>query len=276
LNSANITSNGHSTLDEAASIFLGTLSDEEKEVSQQEVFKFVRWYGGSHLFDELTAPEVANYAERLSASDTDYGRKLELIRAFLSYGKKEGWSKTNLATHLKASKKGVKSSSPSSSSVNHSGLKPVYLTKEGYATLKTDLSNLKKRRTEVTEDMRRAAADKDFRENAPLHAAREQKSYLEGQIKDAETTLKAAVVIEETHKEPNRTHVGDTVLLCEVSSGEEVRYTIVSAREADPAKGRISNTSPLGKAVLGHCEEESVEIVVPIGRLRYQIKKIER
>lgn len=271
----NVSSDGHSTLDEAASVFLGTLSDEEREVSQQEVFKFVRWYGGSHLFHELTAPEVANYAERLSASDTDYGRKLELIRAFLSYGKKEGWSKSNLATHLKASKKGVKSSSQPSNSTHH-GLKPVYLTKEGYDTLKTDLANLKKRRSEVTEDMRRAAADKDFRENAPLHAAREQKSYLEGQIKDCENTLKAAVVIEETHKEPNRCHVGDTVLLRELSSGEEVRYTIVSAREADPAKGRISNSSPLGKAVLGHSEEDSIEITVPVGRLRYQIKKIER
>lgn len=275
MNSANASSNVQTTLDEAASVFLGTLSEDEKETIQQEVFKFVRWYGGNHLFHELTAPEIANYAERLSGSDTDYGRKLEFIRAFLSYGKKEGWSKTNLATHLKASKKAGKGSSQSSN-VNNSGLKPVYLTKDGYENLKTELASLKKRRAEVTEDMRRAAADKDFRENAPLHAAREQKGYLEGQIKDAESTLKAAVVIEDTQKDSNRTHVGDTVLICDMASGEESKYTIVGPREADPAKGRISNSSPLGKAILGHGQDECIEIVVPVGRLKYQIKKIER
>lgn len=89
------------SLDEAASRFLASLSSEEGKASQQEVYKFVRWYGGGRLLSGLTAHEIANYAERLSSSDTDYIKKLELIRAFLIYAKQAGWTKNNLAVHLK-------------------------------------------------------------------------------------------------------------------------------------------------------------------------------
>ena len=96
--------NQNPSLGEVASLFLAKLSSGERKVSQPEVYKFVRWYGWERPLAALTAPEVANYAERLSLSDTDYSKKLELIRAFLAYVKKVGWSKTNLAIHLKAKK----------------------------------------------------------------------------------------------------------------------------------------------------------------------------
>ena len=91
-------------LGEAAARFLAKLSPQEREASQPEVYKFARWYGGERPFAGLAAPEVASYAEQLSLSDTDYARKLELVRAFLAHAKKEGWSRTNLATHLKTRK----------------------------------------------------------------------------------------------------------------------------------------------------------------------------
>src|SRR4030042_2393888 len=89
------------SLGEAAVQFLAKISSKEREASQPEVYKFVRWYGGERPFARLAAPEIASYAEQLSLSDTDYDRKLELGRVVLSYAKKEGWSKTNLASHLK-------------------------------------------------------------------------------------------------------------------------------------------------------------------------------
>ena len=96
--------NQNLSLGEAASRFLAKLSPEERETSQQEISKFVRWLGRGRLLAGLTAPEVASYAEQLPSSDTDYVKKIELIRAFLVYAKKEGWSETNLAAHLKAKK----------------------------------------------------------------------------------------------------------------------------------------------------------------------------
>jgi len=89
------------TLGDAASQFLATLSTKERETSQPEVYKFALWYGWERPFTNMAAPEVAGYAERLSISDIDYMKKLGLIRSFLAYGKKMGWSQTNMATHLK-------------------------------------------------------------------------------------------------------------------------------------------------------------------------------
>jgi len=125
-------------LEEAAGQFLARLTAEEKETSQPEVYKFVRWFGRERALDSLSAREVANYAGRLSLSDTDYGRKLDQLRAFLTHAKKAGWSKASLAIHLKAKK--VKDSSPP---VTRQGLPEVIeLTRQGYAELENELSVL--------------------------------------------------------------------------------------------------------------------------------------
>jgi transcription elongation factor GreA len=260
------------SLREAASQYLARLSSRESEISQPEVYKFARWYGWERPLAGLSAHEIANYAERLSLSDTDYDKKLELIRAFLSHAKKAGWSKLNLATHLKT-KKARTGSQPS----GKQGLpETILLTRQGYAELEAELEALKSKRPRLIEEIRRAAADKDFRENAPLAAAREQRGYLEGRIKELEETLKAASIINEGEKTSLKVNTGNSLILSDLASGEELRYVIVSPSEVDPTQGKISNASPLGKALMGHGEGEIVEITVPAGKLRYQIKRVER
>ena len=258
-------------LGEAASRFLANLPPEERGMSQQEIYKFIRWYGGERPFAGLTAPEVANYAEQLSLSDTDYIRKLEVIRAFLIHTKKEGWIKSNLATHLKAKKGKTKLQASSKR-----GLPPtISLTQQGYAELEAELAALKDKRPQAIDEMRRAAADKDFRENAPLEAARERRGHLEGRIRELEETLKSAVVIDEKRKDTLKVSIGDSVILCDLASGEELPYTLVSPREVDPTKGKISIASPIGEAIIGQVQGEVVEVTAPAGKLRYQIKQIE-
>ena len=259
------------SLSEAASRFLAKLSPSEREASQQEVYKFVRWYGRERPFAGLTAPEVGNYAERLSLSDTDYSKKLEQIRGFLAYAKKEGWSKTNLATHLKA-KKGKGEPQPS---VKRGLPETIPLTGEGYAELEAELATLKSKRPLLIEEIRRAAADKDFRENAPLAAAREKRGHLEGRINELEETLKAAVIINGKQESTPKAGIGDSLILSDLSSNEELRYMIVNPREVDPTQNKISSASPIGKALIGQEEGKIVEVAVPAGKLRYQIKRIE-
>ena len=260
------------SLGEAAGHFLANLPPEEKGASQQEIYKFVRWFGGERPFAGLTAAEVANYAERLSTSDIDYMRKLELIRAFLAYAKKKGWSKTNLAIHLKARKSKTRLR-PSS---RQGSLETVSLTQQGYAELEAELAALQSKRPQAIEEIRRAAADKDFRENVPLQAAREQRGQLEGRIMELEETLKSAVVIDEKQKGALTIGIGDSVILRDLDSGEELRYTLVSPSEVDPTRGKISSASPIGKAIMGKGRGETVEITAPAGKLHYQIKQIER
>jgi len=266
-------STSHSpTLGEAASRFLTSLPPQERSRSQQEVYRFVRWYGWERPFAGLTAPEVANYAERLSSSATDYKKKLELLRAFLVYAKKEEWSKTNLAAHLK-----TKAGKTRLQSLSRHGLPgTISLTQEGYTELENELAALKSKRSQVIDEMRRAAADKDFRENAPLDAAREQRRQIEGRIRALEETLKSATIIGAKQEVALRVSIGDSIMLHDLVSDEELCYRIVSPKEVDPTGGKVSSASPMGKAVIGKQPGDVVEIVTLAGKSRYQIKQIER
>ena len=263
---------GNPGLEEAAGHFLAKLSPKQREASQQEVYRFIRWYGRERPFAGVTAPEVANYAEQLSLSDTDYARKLEVVRAFLVYAKKEGWSKTGLATHLKA-KKG-KSGLQASAKIGVP--ETISLTPQGYAELEAEIAALKDRSRQLIDEIHRAAADKDFRENAPLAAAREERGYVEGRIRELEETLKAASIISGERKSTLKVGIGDSIVLSDLASGEEMRYMIVHPREVDPTGGKISNVSPIGKELVGKGEGDIAEVTVPAGKLRYKIMRIER
>jgi len=260
------------SLGEAATHFLASLPPQEEGMSQQEVYKFVRWYGWERTLAELTAPEVASYAERLSSSDTEYIRKLELLKAFLSYTREEGWIKSNLAIHLKA-KKGKTRLWPSS---RRGSLETTYLTQQGYAALEAEVAALKSKRSEAIDEMRRAAADKDFRENAPLEAAREQRGQLEGRIRELEEAVKSAIVIGEKQEVALKVSIGDSIILRDLATGEELCYTIVNSKEVDPTRGKISSASPIGKAVISRGQGEVIEVTVPAGKLRYQIEQVGR
>ena len=176
-------------LGDAAGLFLSQLASDEKEKCQQEVRRFTRWFGGDRVFADIKAPQVANYAERLSLSDTDYAKKLELTKAFLVYARKAGWCNTNLSVHLRPKKSKTGAAASGRKAVRGK----IELTRQGYAAMEAELASLKKRRVVVLEEMRRAAADKDFRENAPLAAAREERGHIEGRIKELEEMFKSAV-----------------------------------------------------------------------------------
>ena len=93
---------------------------------------------------------------------------------------------------------------------------------------------------------------------------------------ELEEVLSSAVIIDEKRQATTRIDIGNTIVLQDLASGEEIRYTLVSPREVDPASGRISSASPIGKATIGKSQGDTVEVTVPAGRLRYQIKQIER
>jgi len=258
-------------LAEAARLFLSSLSSEEAKSSQSEVQRFVRWYGRDHSLDGLTAHEVANYAARMPSSDTDYLKKFEQIRAFLAHAKKQGWTKTNMAAHLKVKKMKDKAAS----SRKQGRVEGMSLTQQGYDDVKTELASLEIKLAPAIEEVRWAAADKDVRENAPLEAAREHHGQLMGRIKELEEILKSAVIIDGQQKKTFTLGIGDSVVLQDLSSKEELRYTIVSPREVDPTRGKISNVSPVGKAIMGRREGDTVEVIIPAGKIRYKIKQVE-
>jgi transcription elongation factor GreA len=258
---------------EAAACFIESISTEERDLCQHTINHFARWFGKDRVLCELMPPEIANYAERLSISDSEYANKLEIIRVFLSYAKKEGFTKTNLSTHLKSKKCKVKTNN--GNSIKKDAPQKMALTAESYEKIKIELEELKKQRPQAIEEVSKAAADKDFRENAPLDAARERLSHLEGKIMELQEILKQAEIIDECLKENDKADIGDCILLTDLNNKEKLEYTLVTARDYDPSKGRISGSSPLGKAIMGKSAGDKIEVLVPAGKLCYQIEKIE-
>ena len=88
--------------------------------------------------------------------------------------------------------------------------------------------------------------------------------------------MKSAAIIGEQERETPKVSIGDSIILRDLDSGEERHYIIVSPKEEDPASGKISSASPIGKAVIDKELGETVEIAAPAGKLRYRIKQIER
>ncbi len=259
-------------LGEAAALYVAKLKAKEREASQPEVYRFARWYGWERPFSELAPPHVASYAEQLNVSDIDYEKKFEVLRAFFAYAKKLGWSRTNLATHLKT-KKGK--AGPSGAG-KRGQPEAATLSQQRYDELVAELDALKTKSRELVKSIQLAAADKDFRENAPLDAAREERGHVEGRIKSLEDAIKSATIFDDKKKPAVKSGVGDSIVLSDLANGEELRYKIVDPRETDPLKGKISSASPLGKVLIGRSDGDTVEISVKAGKLRYQIKRIER
>jgi transcription elongation factor GreA len=148
----------------------------------------------------------------------------------------------------------------------------VELSAEGFERLQQELHTLRTVERPVT--VKRVAAARelgDLKENAEYHAAREQLGFIDGRIAALEARSRLAVVVE-APVDGTRAVIGSTVIV-EVD-GEQLRYRLVGSSEADPAAGRISTSSPVGRALLGHGPGDDVEVATPAGSTTYRIVEI--
>jgi transcription elongation factor GreA len=151
--------------------------------------------------------------------------------------------------------------------------RPVLLTKEGLRQLEVELDQLVQvRRTEIAERIRHARDFGDISENAEYTEAKNEQSLLEGRIQTLEAMIRNAVLIEDEPREQGVVTVGASVTVTD-DDGDET-YAIVGAAEADPLRGRISNESPLGRALLGHRAGDEVEWTSPSGISRVTILSV--
>ena len=149
----------------------------------------------------------------------------------------------------------------------------TYLTPEGAERLSAELKELTgPRREELAQRLRSAIQMGDLSENADYHKAKEDQAFLEGRIQEIEAVLRTAVIVEKTNSDI--VTVGSTVTVQEESFDPETYY-MVGAKEADPRHGKISNESPIGKALMEHRVGDVVEAETPGGKLKFKILKIE-
>ena len=149
-----------------------------------------------------------------------------------------------------------------------------YLTAEGAARLKAELENLKgPGREEIAKRLRSAIQMGDLSENADYHKAKEDQGFLEGRIQELEYLLHNAIIVEGNNG-GDKVDIGTTVTIQE-DSEEPEKYYMVGAKEADPRNGKISNESPIGRALMGHRVGETVIAETPAGQIKFKILEIE-
>ena len=150
----------------------------------------------------------------------------------------------------------------------------AYLTREGLKKLEEELDFLRTtRRAEVAERLHQAMEDGELIENAEYEAAKNEQAFVEGRVLTIETILSEAVLIEDEERSTGIVNVGSKVRVQEDGAKPE-EYTIVGAAEANPAKGLISNESPLGRALLGRKTGDEVKVNAPAGVLSFRIVRI--
>ena len=257
---------------DALTHYLSERATKLDSYAHQELHRFGRRIGLHRTVEGLAPPDVATYAEEVVSAGGDIHGRLSPVKDFLAYLKKHGHSAHSLSAHVKIPRA---SSRASASYFARQAFEEFEMTASGYQAIQDELAELKGQRGEVVEAIRIAAADKDFRENAPLDAAREDQGKAEARIRNLEETLRHAIVVDRSAQDGKMgAKVGATVVLHDLDSNKDVTYTLVDSTEADPSSGKISVFSPVGGAIVGKREGGEVDVQAPKGTRRYRISSV--
>ncbi len=153
--------------------------------------------------------------------------------------------------------------------------KEVILTQEGFDNLEKELEYLKtEKRAEISERIKIALGFGDLSENSEYDEAKNAQAENENLINELENKIRYAKIIDESEIDTKTVQVGNTVKLLDIEFDEEIAYTIVGSTEVDLAQNRISNESPIGKALLGAKKDQVVDVEAPAGVVQYKILSI--
>jgi transcription elongation factor GreA len=154
-------------------------------------------------------------------------------------------------------------------------LKEVLLTPEGYEKLKEEVEYLSnEKRREVAERIKTAREFGDISENSEYDDAKNEQAMLEHRISQLEERMKAARVIEKSDVSTSEVTIGTKVRLRDLQANKTFEYFIVGSAEANPAESKLSNESPVGKAIIGKKKGETVEVAAPRGAMKFKIMDI--
>lgn len=155
--------------------------------------------------------------------------------------------------------------------------KQVILTQEGLMKLEEELENLKSvKRREVAERIKVAIGYGDISENSEYEDAKNEQAFIEGRIITLEKMLRNARIINNDEVDTETVSIGSRVTLKDLEFGDTIDYTIVGTAESDPFNNKISNESPVGRAILGKAKGSTVDVNVPAGVIRYEIIDIQK
>lgn len=260
------------TVQDAITEYIMSIPDENKRLIHPELSKFARWIGGSNTLEALRPSDVSPYSETFGASASDANKqRIAAVKDFLNYVKKKGYIDVSLAPHVRV-RKPTLNAGRGASVRRRTG--EVQITRQGYDEMVNRLESLRQETVRLADEIERAAASGDVRENAPLEAARENQGMVIAQINRLESTLKVATIIEESDRSNDEVQIGSWVTLKNTRTDRNVDYQIVAANEANPLRNKISDISPLGNVILGCKVGDQVTVKAPSGEQKFTVDNI--
>ncbi len=266
-------------LHEALGLFViekKNLKNSKKSMDgHQEILRFIDWYGRDRRIHDLSPSLVEDYAREFSQRGADAHKRLVPVKEFFVFLRKMEWVEINLSVHLRASRSRRTGTGRQTTAADSQASGPR-LSQEGYERLVDELEKYKVEKVKADEEVREAMAGKDFRENAPLDAAKERQGFVAAKIRELESEVTNAQILtgEADANSGKRVVVGSSITIKDVGSGKVINYTLVDKREADVKSGKISTVSPVGQALLDKTVGDKVEITVPRGTMSFIIEKI--
>jgi len=257
-------------LGDALTQYLSGTAHRLDSYAHQELNRFGRAVGLGREIEGLAPPDVAHYAESVITAGGDIHGRLGPVKDFLAFLKKKQLSSHSLSAHVKIPRSSVRAAAAAKLA-----FETIDMTEGGIESLKIELARLIGQRPEIVEAIRIAAADKDFRENAPLDAARENQGLAETRIKELQEILRRAVVVDRSRAAGTKdARVGATVQLRDAETSKNVTYTLVDSTEADPSSGKISVVSPVGSALVGKVKGDVINVNAPNGSRSYVVTSV--
>ncbi len=263
------------TLFDVLTEYLETLTPADHNTRGTYVRKYVDYAGGDFQVSLLTGARVELYAEsQIKASDPRAADRVAALKAWFVYLKKKSYTEKNLGVHIRVRKSSARGAKRAPVVEHEEAL--IEMTEDGLESLKHELDELKGSVSGLVEAVALAREDKDFRENAPLDAAREAMVFNQQRRREVEETLKRAVVVDARADVSGASSVGSIVQVRRLDDDLEVAYQLVSAHEADAAEKKISIDSPVGKELLGRRAGDQVSVYAPKGVIEFEIKSVSR
>ncbi|MCC6382062.1 MAG: transcription elongation factor GreA [Dehalococcoidia bacterium] len=257
------------TLRQALTEYLQSLKADQRVAYESYVRKYVEYVGESQVLGSLTGARVESYAEaQIRQSDPNAPERVAALKAWFQFLKKRDYTRANYGVHIRVRRPTHRSTG---SAVRVQEV-PLEMTADGVEALRRELEELDAERPGIVLAIQEAREDKDFRENAPLDAAREALAFNEQRRKQIESALKRAVVVDRATDD--RSAVGSRVTVTRLDNGRQYHYKLVGAREANAGEQRISVESPVGRQLLGRLPGETVTITVPSGVIEYRVDDI--
>lgn len=254
----------------ALSEYVQTLKPAQRIASESFVHKFVEHMGDELPCAALTAARVESYAEsEIRDRDPHAPDRVSALKSWFHFLKKKGYIPDNYGARIRVRRTSRHRGVMASTRLQET---PVEMTAEGLEARKRELEELQSQRPEIVRAIAAAREDKDFRENAPLQAAREQLGMADGRIKQLESDIKRAVVSDSSRGDISV--IGSIVTVTRLDTATHMEFVLVGAREANAAEMRISVDSPVGKQLLGRRIGDEVAVVIPSGTAQYRVDAI--